>query len=1007
MSRSFFAFTLRAVGVLAMASLAGAPGLSAQGGTITGRVTDSGTGEPISSAQIFIAELDLGALTQANGNYLLLNVPAGTRTLAVQRIGFRESTATIQVAAGQTVVQDFLIAAAAIQLDEVIVTGTAGGTRRRALGNTVARIDAGTLAVRPVTRIEEAVGSGIPGVRMMRPATSAGGASEIRIRSSNSLSLGGGPLIYVDGIRISTEREFADRNGATSRLQDIDPNSIESIEIIKGPAAATLYGTEASNGVVQIITKKGVEGETVFEVGAESGMNWQPHPSENFGLHWYVDPDSGEIVNHNMYELLKQPEHLGTDLWQNGLIQRYNINARGGTSLFRYFAGVSRDDIEGYSGIDYTESWNAQTSITVVPTEALSFTVNASRLAGSTRTPGALICSLDCFANPIRDRQPLGQGGAADYYLGQRDGETDIRNRDRSTWSLQASHNPVDWFAHRITGGVDNSGLVREFFVPLGGRGYGLPGTDRLGSNGREGDREIWDITTKTRTVDYSATVTLPITDQLNSATSVGLQYFEEDRVQFNLHGEEFSVASLETISGGDDRTAEEEFLENVTVGTFLQSEFSWQDRIFLTGAVRFDDNSAFGTDFNAAVYPKASGSWVISEENFWDGRLGIDEFRLRGAWGKSGQQPDAFAASRLYEPITGPGQGALTPMAIGNPDLGPEVGQELELGFDASLLDDRLGLEFTWYDRVTNDAIVAAPVRPSVGFPGVQLVNIGQTSSWGTETAISYQVLTQNPVRWDLNFAFATMGNRIDDMGGLESLVVTASQGNMNARGQFHVEGYPVAGIFEKEVVSADFVSGNSGAVTNVMCDGGGGSRGRDMGGAAVPCADAPQVFFGPGDPTWQVHLNSAWTLVEDWRLSFTLDAQGGNYLNGDYIAGQNTRHAEKTIKQDDPLWQGFRLFSRDGPTIYRGDFLKLREVSLRYTIPPAFLGRLGASSASIVGSLYNIATLWALDRETRFGQYIWDQEMQAPNFEYMGQVPGGTPPPMSRATVRVNFTF
>ena len=132
-------------------------------------------------------------------------------------------------------VLDFLVTEAAIALDEVIVTGTAGGTRRRALGNTVARIDAGALAVRPVTRIEEAVGSGIPGVRMIRPATSAGGASEIRIRSSNSLSLSLGPLIYVDGIRISTDREFADRNGATSRLQDIDPNTIESIEIIKGP----------------------------------------------------------------------------------------------------------------------------------------------------------------------------------------------------------------------------------------------------------------------------------------------------------------------------------------------------------------------------------------------------------------------------------------------------------------------------------------------------------------------------------------------------------------------------------------------------------------------------------------------------------------------------------------------------------------------------------------------------------------------------------------------------
>ena len=178
-------------------------------------------------------------------------------------------------------------------------------------------------------------------------------------------------------------------------------------------------------------------------------------------------------------------------------------------------------------------------------------------------------------------------------------------------------------------------------------------------------------------------------------------------------------------------------------------------------------------------------------------------------------------------------------------------------------------------------------------------------------------------------------------------------------------------------------------------------------MGGPAVPCGEADQVFFGPGDPTWQVSLNSAWTLFADWRLSTTLDASGGNWLHGAYIAGPPTRPAEKTIKQDDAIWQGFRQFSRDGPTMYRGDFLKLREVSLRYTLPATLADRVGASSASIVGSVYNIATLWAKDRETRFGQYIWDQEMQAPNFEFSGQVPGGTPPPMSRATVRVNFSF
>src|SRR5690606_15070178 len=152
-------------------------------------------------------------------------------------------------------------------------------------------------------------------------------------------------------------------------------------------------------------------------------------------------------------------------------------------------------------------------------------------------------------------------------------------------------------------------------------------------------------------------------------------------------------------------------------------NEFSWRDRLFVTGAVRFDDNSAFGENYDAAIYPKLSASWVISEEAFFPQGLlerGVTQFRLRGAWGQSGKQPDIFAAQRLYRPETGPdGQPILTREAIGNPDLGPERGSELELGFDLGFLNDRANLEFTWYNRKTFDAIVAKPVRPSVGFPG------------------------------------------------------------------------------------------------------------------------------------------------------------------------------------------------------------------------------------------------------------------------------------------------
>lgn len=991
---------VRAVGLVLAVLVLGTSGVTAQTGTITGRVIDAGNGEAVAAAQVFIADLDLGVLTQANGGYNLQEVPVGTHTVTIQRLGFQDETATVQVQDGATVTQNFTLSAAALQLDEVIVTGTAGGSQRRALGNVVDRMDEASLANRPSIRVEEALGSGIAGVRMQSPAGTAGGTAEIRIRGSSSLALSGEPLIYVDGIRLNTDRVFANRGSSTSRLQDIDPASIESIEIIKGPAAATLYGTEASNGVIQIITKKGVEGETTFDLSVEGGANWQPHPSRNFGLHWFEEPDTGEITNHNLYELLKQPEHLGRDLFQYGPIQRYSLSARGGSSLFRYYAGISRDDVEGFSGFDYTESWNAQASITAVPVEDLSVTLSMSRVSGSTRDIGTLMCSMDCWANPTRDREVV--NGAADFYRGQSIGETDIRFRSRTSWSAQAAHTPTEWFSHRITGGVDNSGLTREFFVPRGGRGFG----DRLGTNGEIGARSVWYVDIVNRTVDYSASVTLPITDQLTSVTSAGLQYFQEARGELFLDGEEFSVASLETIAGANARDASEAFIENITVGTFLQNEFNWNNRRFLTVAARFDDNSAFGTEFEAAVYPKVSGSWVMSEEEFWSSPLGLSELRLRGAWGESGKQPDAFAASRLWAPITGPGEPALTPLAIGNPDLGPEIGSEIELGFDAAFLDDRVGLGFTWYNRTTKDAIVANPIRPSVGFPGSQLVNIGEVSAWGTETSLNAQVMREDPLRWDVSLALGTMGSQINDMGGLGQLIVTSLEDGMDSRSQFHTTDFPVASLFEKRVVSAEFVEGNSGPVTNIMCDGGTGKRGLEFGGDAVPCSEAPRLFFGQVDPSWTISLNNAFTFRENWRLAVTVDAMGGHHLNADYIAGQNTRHSEKHVREDDLFYQANQTIARGANVIHAAGFAKLREVSLRYTIPTGLAQRVGASSASVVGQLFNIANLWIEEEFTPDGSRIWDPEMISPNMEYSGYV-SGPPPPMSRATVRVNVTF
>ena len=260
--------------------------------------------------------------------------------------------------------------------------------------------------------------------------------------------------------------------------------------------------------------------------------------------------------------------------------------------------------------------------------------------------------------------------------------------------------------------------------------------------------------------------------------------------------------------------TSFEDQIENVTVGFYVQEQLSWEDRLFLTGAVRVDENSAFGRDFGAQTYPKVSATWVISEESFWNVGF-LNPLRLRGAWGKAGRQPDTFASERIYRPVTGPGnRPAVTTRNLGNADLGPERGQELEVGLDASFLDDRVTVEFTQYWRSTKNAIVAAPVRPSLGFPGTQFINAGQIDNWGSEVALGLQVLRRDPVRWDMGVAFSYNDNEIVTLGDIDRIPIR--------RGREHVVGYPLAGFHDFKVVSADFVSGSSGAVTNLMCDGG-----------------------------------------------------------------------------------------------------------------------------------------------------------------------------------------
>lgn len=437
---------------------------------------------------------------------------------------------------------------------------------------------------------------------------------------------------------------------------------------------------------------------------------------------------------------------------------------------------------------------------------------------------------------------------------------------------------------------------------------------------------------------------------------------------------------------------------------------------------MRGDDNSAFGQNFDFVVYPKFSASWVVSEEPFMEGVNWINDLRLRGAWGKAGQQPDVFAALRTYQPAVGPaGSSTIRPENIGNPDLEPEVGVELELGFDASFLERRVDLQFTYYDQAKKDAIIQVPVKPSVGFPGTQFQNIGEISNRGVEIGLNARAFAGESWDLDLSFNLATNSNEIVSMGGLAPQILNGANPTTGWSGQYFVEGFPLGAIFLKKVVSAEITgTGAAARGSNVMCEGGPVIAGTPNlsrgGGGAVACANAPYLYRGSPIPTREASLSSTLTLFNRLSLFAQVDYQGGHsMINGSAAGGALFFKITKAIQErSDPILLGYEALGADGINqagLIDASFAKLRRVSASYTVPETFASRIGAERLTLTLSGHNLLTLWQAT-ESVFGYPIRDPEQRDTGAS--GSDPGGLHayvqeawPPIRRLMFTARVTF
>ncbi len=913
-------------------------------GTVAGRVIAAGTGQPLSGSQVQIVGTDLGTVTGGSGRYEIAEVPAGEIEVRVQRLGYRTMTREVTLESGETVTVDFQLPQEAIGLDEIVITGTAGGTQRRAIGNVVSTISAEQIMEQsPITQADQLIAQRSPGVMMLPSTGQIGTGSNPRIRGISSITQGAEPIIYIDGIRMDSDVSGG-RSGGPSRLNDLDPADIASMEIIKGPAAATLYGTEASHGVIQIFTRRGESGAPQFDVSLRQGTNWMWNPEERAGLRFMPDPDNpGERIGVNIYE--QERLHGNGPIFGYGQLQSQSLSLRGGTETLRYYAALSRDHDVGIVDHNWQRRIGVRGNLEAVLTDNLTMTLSTSLNRGQIRLSEGLAATAS-FRNVVWAIPANTE--ARGFRTSPPEVWSLVENRvdnDRSTASLEVQYQPTDWWTHRLVAGIDLNSEVEWLLIPrMTEENAQFLGAVATGSKSvNRGTRSLL-------TVDYSGSATFDWRDY-TFTPSIGFQYYNTESSFIGASGSEFPAIPITTVAGAAARSGGETFSENATVGGYVQQQVGWNDRAFLTAAVRADDNSAFGTEFDAAIYPKLSATWVISEEAFWTTEF-VNQLRLRAAWGAAGQQPGTFDAARLFDPFIGSeDQPALSPGSFGNPELQPERSEELEIGFDASLFDGRLDLEVTHYRRDVKDAIVNRPLPPSTGFTGAQIVNIGRLENWGTEFGASAALVEGDRFGWNLDVQLATMDNEINSLGGLDVIPAgTQSQ---------HREGYSIADIFMIRILDAEI--DDNANVLAATCDGGTGPQGVDPGGAPVPCSEAPQVWLGHSQPTWQVGVGNTFRLFENLSLYARVEGNGGHIHNATEVrATHNLGTTDAVLRRDNPLLHAYRALENDRTGIYDAGFLRFRELSLTYRIPESFVQRVGAQTASVSVGMRNVAMLW-----------------------------------------------
>ncbi len=988
---------------LALLLLPGTPLWSQATGTIRGTVTGAAQ-QPVANAQVGVVDGRAGARTNAAGVFTIAGVPAGTQTLRVQMIGYAVATKQVTVVAGQTATANFQLSEAVLTLNEIVITGTGGEQTRRSQPAQVAVLNTQELirAV-PKAAVADVLQAKLPGVDVTQGSGATGAAPRIRIRGAASISLSNDPLVFIDGIRVDSRISNSSSGGGggsstssggqgVSRLNDLNPEDIESIEVVKGPAAATLYGADASAGVIQIITKRGQSGTFHQNVLGEFGtidVNWAGY--ENWGVCTQALITAGATpvcVGKTANTLVSDNPLRRDHVFRTGNNDQLNWSGSGGNQTFRYFLSLGQMQESGVYPSSNLRRATALSNSTLQMRQDLTLNVSFKTLNNYSRQPDDNH-SLYGFGANAGIGSPLTLGLASNGWLANRFTSqiAQIKNEIRNTRfipTVEINHQPASWFNQRLVLGADFSSDARVKMVPKNDSTW-YSASDNVGfvKESRQNYRLY--------TADYLGHLTHRFSDAFDTDLAFGSQLVMNTSDLVFANGTGLASNAARVVSATAQTNAGQSYTDVRSLGYLGQIQLGYRNRMYLQTGVRVDRNSSFGTDVKSMVLPKAGASWVLSEEPFVRDHLSqLNLLRLRLAYGVTGRAPLAGTALETWAPSptaqTGTNQPGLDLLNPGNPQLKPERGSEFESGLDIGFFGGRVGAELTYFNKVTHDLILQRQLPASQGYAQNPYVNVGSVQNYGVEAGITTQLLNWGRNAWDVRVAMSTLHNELTDLGGVPAF---GTQSRFN-------KGYPLSSFFARKVKSID-ASKNVAVVSDT------------------------NEYIGSQFPSLNGNLSSNITLFGNWRISTNFDGKSGfiayNSTN-EYRTRSVVRTREAVMPSLLPDQERLRVFGPfvdskgvsvtpnnvAEPFLEKGDFIRFRELGLTYTMPATLASRLRAQRATITVGGRNLA-LWTKysgpDPEALTDNGSSDPSAQFSTSDFFNL------PPSRRFFVRMTFDF